>query len=295
MPSRVPAPLLLLICVLLLLDTTALLAQAQQPVEEPYEPQLAQPGKDAVWVPTPQATVELMLDVARVSADDYVIDLGSGDGRNVIAAAKRGARALGVEYNADMVALSRRRATDEGVADRATFVEGDMYEADVSNATVLALFLLTENMRKLQPTFLALRPGTRIVSNTFGIPEWAPDEEHRVPDCTSWCAVLLWIVPAQVAGTWRLADGSSLTLVQHNQTFTGVRTTPAGSASVQDGRIRGADIGFTVGTDTYTARVDGDRLHGTRTFTTSSDGGTAPWSATRVTPPLVHRQAHAPR
>ena len=135
--------------------------------EQDYKPKVGQPGKDAVWVPTSPEMVEKMLDLAKVTADDFVIDLGSGDGRMVIAAAKRGARALGVEFNSDMVKLSRQLATEAGVANRTTFVEGDMYEADISRATVLALFLLPENLRRLEPKFRALRPGTRIVVNTY--------------------------------------------------------------------------------------------------------------------------------
>ena len=129
----------------------------------PFEPTPGQAGKDVVWVPTPPELVEKMLDMAKVTPQDIVMDLGSGDGRNVIAAAKRGARAIGFEFNPDMVALSRRLAQEAGVPDRATFVEGDMFEADISKATVLALFLLPSNLDKLAPKFLALKPGTRIV------------------------------------------------------------------------------------------------------------------------------------
>ncbi|MSQ52061.1 MAG: class I SAM-dependent methyltransferase [Betaproteobacteria bacterium] len=137
--------------------------------DKPFEPYSGQPGKDVVWVPTPAATVSKMLDVARVTPQDFVMDLGSGDGRNIIAAAKLGARALGVEYNPDMVTLSEREAAKEGVADKAKFVQGDMFTADISQATVMALFLLPDNLRKLNQKFLDLRPGTRIVVNTFGI------------------------------------------------------------------------------------------------------------------------------
>ena len=152
--------------------------------QESFQPEVGQPGKDVVWVPTPAATVDKMLDLAKVTPQDYVVDLGSGDGRNVIAAAKRGATALGVEYNPDMVALSQRAAAKEGVSDKATFVEGDMFAADFSKATVLALFLLPDNMRTLRPKFLALKPGTRIVANTFGIDEWEPDaRETASGDC----------------------------------------------------------------------------------------------------------------
>ncbi|HEV7822574.1 MAG TPA: class I SAM-dependent methyltransferase, partial [Burkholderiales bacterium] len=140
---------------------------------QPFE---GEPGKDVVWIASPRDMVEKMLDMARVTPQDYVIDLGSGDGRNVIAAAKRGARALGVEYNPKMVELSQARAAKEGVADKAQFVQGDMYEADVSQATALILFLIPQNLEKLAPKFIALKPGTRIVSNTYEIGGgWEPD------------------------------------------------------------------------------------------------------------------------
>src|SRR5689334_1355645 len=186
-----------------------------------YLPVPGQPGKDVVWIPTPEDTVEKMLDMARVTPEDYVIDLGSGDGRNVIAAAKRGARALGVEYNPNMVDFSKRSAAIHGVGDRAAFVQGDMYEADISQATVLALFLLPENLRKLTPKFLRLKPGTRIVANHFGIEGWEADASETVEgDCVTWCTALLYVVPANVAGTWRLPHGE-LKLEQKFQTLWG--------------------------------------------------------------------------
>src|SRR6187397_1718741 len=162
-----------------------------------FKPEVGQPGKDVVWVPTPEALVEKMLDLAKVGRDDFVIDLGSGDGRNVIGAAKRGARALGVEYNPDMVELSRRNATAAGVGDRARFERGDMYEADISKASVMALFLLPSNLLQLRPKFLALAPGSRIVSNTFLIADWTPDVSERIDACEMWCEAHLYIVPAQ--------------------------------------------------------------------------------------------------
>lgn len=178
----------------LLLTASTIVQSAVQPQD--FKPVSGQQGKDVVWVPTSPALVEKMLDLAKVTTDDFVIDLGSGDGRMVIAAAKRGARALGVEYNPKMVELSRQLAKEAGVADRATFVEGDMYEADLSKATVLALFLLPENLRRLEPKFRALPAGTRIVVNTFGIPEWTADatEELR-EDCVSWCIAMLYRIP----------------------------------------------------------------------------------------------------
>jgi SAM-dependent methyltransferase len=265
---------------LVLALTTLVPALAAAQATQQFEPQFAQPGKDVVWVPTPEVMVDVMLDLAKVTAADTVVDLGSGDGRLVIAAARRGARARGVEYNPEMVQLSKRRALEAGVHERATFVQGDMFEADVSDATVMAVFLLTENMRRLQPTFLALRPGTRIVSNTFGIPEWPADERRTRPDCTAWCTALLWIVPAQIGGQWQTAEGPRLQLDQHFQKVTGLVTGPVGSTTIQGGTVTGPDVAFTIGTASYALRLDGDRLVGTRT----EAGRSAPWHATRVKP-----------
>lgn len=175
-------------------------AVAAPSAQEGFKPKIGQPGKDSVWVPTSPELVEKMLDLAKVTPEDYVIDLGSGDGRMVIAAAKRGARALGVEFDPEMVKLSRQLAAEAGVAERATFVEGDMFAADISKATVLALFLLPDNLRRLEPKFRALRPGTRIVVNSFGIPDWNPDvTEVLTENCTSWCTAMLYRVPPQGA------------------------------------------------------------------------------------------------
>jgi SAM-dependent methyltransferase len=192
-------------CVALALLIAPSLAAAQTAqAQKPFEPTVGQAGKDVVWVPTPPELVEKMLDMAKVTPSDLVMDLGSGDGRNIVAAAKRGARAIGVEFNPDMVALSRRRAQEAGVADKATFVEGDMFTADISKASVMALFLLPDNLDKLKDKFLALRPGSRLVLNTFGIHEWEPDVTEKIEgDCASWCTAMLYIVPAQVAGTWK--------------------------------------------------------------------------------------------
>lgn len=236
----------------------ATLVSAQQQNGAPFQPEVGQAGKDVVWVPTPEDTVKRMLDMAKVTPQDYVIDLGSGDGRNVIAAAKRGATALGVEYNPDMVTLSKQRAAEAGVTDKATFVEGDMYAADISKASVMALFLLPENLNKLRPKFLALKPGSRIVSNTFTIENWEPVEQDTVPNCTSWCTVLLYIVPANVAGTWQTAQGT-LTLTQDAQDVSGT----LGTAPLMDVHLRGDELTFSAASVRYTARVAGDTMQGT--------------------------------
>lgn len=251
--------------------------QAQAPPTE-FKPVPGQPGKDVVWVPTPQLVVDKMLDMAGVTPQDYVVDLGSGDGRNIISAAKRGARGRGVEYNPDMVALSRRNAAQEGVADRALFVEGDMFAADFSDATVLALFLLPDNLRKLGDKFLALRPGTRIVANTFWIDGWTPEEKEELPDtvCSEWCTVMLFVVPARVEGTWRDAQGQ-LAITQQFQMISGTLTEGGRVTPIANGRMRGDQISFTAAGAEYTGRVNGARIEGTVT----SAGQRATWTAMR--------------
>lgn len=244
--------------------------QAQAPAK-PFEPTVGQPGKDVVWVPTPQELVEKMLDLAQVTKDDYVIDLGSGDGRTVIAAARRGARAHGIEYNPDMVGLAQYNAKQAGVEGRATFARADIFESDFTKASVITLFLLPTLNMKLRPTILKMRPGTRVVSNTFTMEDWQPDESATIGgDCVSWCTAHLWIVPAQVGGTWEVAGQGMLTL---NQRFQFVSGTLGGSA-ISDGRLRGGEITFSVGTTKYTGRVNGNTMTGT-----TSTG--AKWTATR--------------
>jgi SAM-dependent methyltransferase len=257
--------------------TSAAWAQAPAPAQEPFKPTVGQAGKDVVWVPTPAALVEKMLDMAKVTPQDHVMDLGSGDGRNIIAAAKRGATAVGVEYNPDMVELSKREAAAQGVAGKASFIQGDMYEADISKATVLALFLLPHNLTKLTPKFLALKPGTRIVGNTFAPEGWEADESETISgDCVSWCTSLLWIVPSKVEGAWKLAAGD-LALKQEFQMVSGTLTTN-GKPSPVTGRLRGDQITFTAGGTEYTGRVAGDTMEGA----VKANATNGNWSATRV-------------
>jgi hypothetical protein len=235
-----------------------------------FVPVSGQPGKDVVWVPSPPETVEKMMEVGQVTPQDFVIDLGSGDGRNVIAAAKRGARGLGVEFNQDMVDLSKRLATQAGVAERAQFVQGDMFAADFSKATVLALFLLPSNLMQLRDKIYNLPPGTRVVLNTFGIQDWAPDEQVTLENCSSWCTVMLNIVPAKVAGTWRVTQGGELTLAQEYQMLAGTMKTADGRTLQVSGRLRGNEMTVTAGGQEYKARVDGNTI------------SSATFSATRV-------------
>jgi SAM-dependent methyltransferase len=231
---------------------------AQQPAaQQPFEPVTGQAGKDVIWVPTPQATVDTMLELARLTAQDHLIDLGSGNGITVITAAKRGATAHGVEFNPEMVELSRRLAKDANVAAKATFSQGDLFEADLSKATVITLFLLPDINRRLRPSLLELAPGTRVVSNTFDMGDWEADEKKHAQCDTSWCNALLWIVPAKAAGTWRLGS-ETLLLTQKYQMLEGT----LGAAPISAGRLTGAEIAFTANGRTYKGRVAGDRITG---------------------------------
>src|SRR5688500_2377327 len=236
----------------------------QEKPQEPFVPRSGQPGKDVVWVPSSPEMVSKMLEVAKVTPADYVIDLGSGDGRNIIAAAKLGARGHGVEYNPDMVALSQKLAREAGVADKAQFIQGDMYEADISKATVMALFLLPVNLNKLQPKFLNLAPGSRIVANTFGIDGWEPDYRTSLPqgsECESWCDILLWIVPAKAAGTWAMPNGR-LVLTQEKQIVSGTATINGETLTISNGRLSAEGLTFAADTQPYTGRVKGSRIEG---------------------------------
>jgi precorrin-6B methylase 2 len=238
------------------LTVTASVAFAQTTGQKTFEPQVGQAGKDVVWVPTPQAVVDKMLDMAKVTSSDYVMDLGSGDGRTVITAAKRGATALGIEYNPDMVELSKRNAAAAGVTDKATFIKADLFETDLSKASVITMFLLPSINMKLRPRLLELKPGTRIVSNTFSMEDWQPDDNATVSSgCDdSWCTALFWVVPAKVAGTWALPSGA-LTLTQNFQMISGM----LGNQALQ-GKLNGSTITFTAGTTQYTGTVDGNTI-----------------------------------
>ena len=247
----------------LLATSGAAFAQAPQST---YEPKVGQEGKDAVWVPTSQAMVEKMLDHAKVTPQDFVMDLGSGDGRTIIAAARRGARGLGVEFNPDLVEYSKRQAAAAGVGDRAQFVQGDMYAADISKATVLALFLLPANIEKLVPKFLDLPPGSRIVANTFWVSGWSPEDTQTLSEgCENWCTSHLFIIPAKVQGRWRVPDGGVITLTQRYQQVEGTFHGEDGATAPVKGRLRGKALTITVGDTEYEGSVEGSTMTGTPT------------------------------
>ncbi len=255
-------------------------AASATPAAGEFVPETGQPGKDVVWVPTAQTLVNKMLDMAKLTPRDFLIDLGSGDGRTVITAAKRGAKAHGIEYNPDMVALSKRNAEKEGVAGRATFEKADIFASDYSQATVITLFLLPELNVKLRPAILNMKPGTRVAANSFDMGDWQPDETARVEgECTSWCTAYLWIVPAKVAGAWKLAHGE-LTLTQQYQTISGTLRMNGNTQAltVTRGKLDGENVSFVVGGVEYGGRVRGDAMDGTM----AAGATRAPWSATRV-------------
>jgi hypothetical protein len=256
--------------------TLAVPAQAQTAATE-FKPQVGQAGKDVIWVPTPKSLVEKMLKMADVKPTDVVFDLGSGDGITVITAAKQfGVRATGIEYNPDMVELSKRNAQKEGVADKVQFIRGDIFATDFSHATVLTMYLLPYLNLKLRPTILNMKPGTRVVSHAFTMDDWAPDQT----DSTEGRTAYLWIVPAKVEGNWKL-DKGTLELKQKFQDFEGVfRNGDGMSWRVTSSNLRGDQINFSIGGASYTGRVSGSSMQGT--MRARPDAAPTPWSASLV-------------
>jgi len=246
---------------------------AAQQEQAPAPPQVGQKGKDVQWVPTPPALVDKMLDMAAVTPKDYLVDLGSGDGITVIAAAKRGVRALGIEYDANLVELSKRNAKAAGVDSLARFTRGDIFKTDFSRATVVTTFLLPSLNLQLRPTILAMKPGTRVVSNSFPFGDWEPDDTATIDErCKRWCKALFWVVPARIAGSWRTPKGD-LTLTQKFQFVSGT----LGREPISGGRLRGDQLTFTAGATTYSARVSDYRMDGTSV----SAGQSSSWNAIR--------------
>ena len=244
---------------LFLLSAFSALALAQAQKAPAYEPSVGQEGKDVVWVPTPQSLVDKMLDMAKVTPKDFLMDLGSGDGRTVITAAKRGVRALGIEYNPDMVELSKRNAAKEGVSDRAQFMKADLFETDFSKATVITMFLLPDINLKLRPKILDLKPGTRIVSNTFTMGDWEADQTDSPGGCdSSWCTALLWIVPARVGGRHVLPQGEFV-LRQEFQLVSGTLRADGKELPVE-GKVNGEEVVLKAGGKEYRGRMNGKRL-----------------------------------
>ena len=270
---------------LLVLPLAALLAFSAAAQKQDYEPQVGQAGKDVIWVPTPDDVVNRMLRMAQVTPNDFVMDLGAGNGKIVIAAAKLGARAVGIEYNPDMAKHAQGNIEKAGVAAKAKIVQGDIFATDFSQATVITMYLLPALNLKLRPQILAMRPGTRVVSHSFTMDDWEADEISNVDGRRAY----FWLVPANVAGSWALelagasAEKHDLSLEQRFQKIDGHVSFGALQAGLRDARLRGAAISFAYVDNNgqrrdFAGRVAGNRMEGT--FHT--DGGTeGRWSAVK--------------
>jgi SAM-dependent methyltransferase len=267
----------------LALAAFAATAAAQAQKKEEFTPQVGQAGKDVIWVPTPEELVERMLRMAQTTPNDFVIDLGSGDGRIAIAAAKKfNARAMGIEYNPDMVEVSNRNAAKEGVAGKARFVKADIFESDFSQATIITMYLLPGLNLKLRPKLLDMKPGTRIVSHQFNMDDWQPDEVTNIDGRRAY----FWLIPAKVGGTWRFqsgSDGLDVTLEQKYQTLEGTVKLGTVNAGLRDARLAGDKISFAfvdqggVRRD-FTGKVSGNTMEGTMKLET---GPESRWTATK--------------
>lgn len=236
-----------------------------------YEPLIAQAGKDVIWMPTPNELVTEMLEIAQVTSVDLVYDLGAGDGKITIEAARRyGARAVGIEYNPDMAALARRNAQQAGVSDRVTIVTGDIFNEDFSNATVVTLYLLTELNIKLKPTILKMKPGTRIVSNTFAMGAWVPD---AIVLSGGEPSGYFWTVPARIQGRWILKglpslENTRLNIIQKNQNFDAHLVTSSKEAQHTEGKLKGSQVSFDFldaqgKTLSFSGEAGANKIHGT--------------------------------
>ena len=241
--------------------------------DELYQPRLRQPGKDVMWLPTPDAMIERMLTMAKTTSADVVYDLGAGDGRLPIAAAQTfGAKAVGIEYDRDLAALAQRNAERAGVAGKVTIIQGDIFKEDFTRATVLTLYLLPDLNQQLRPTILTMKPGTRVVSHAWDMGEWEPDALQRLGDSEAF----LWIVPARVEGRWVVRDAAGffsgeLSLTQRFQRVGGTLTQRASVQPLLGAYVEADILGFTfVGLDggirSVRARVDGNTFAGSLRF-----------------------------
>ncbi len=290
MKSVTPAARFALALSFAFITTTASAQQAPaevKPGSKDYTPQVGQSGKDVVWVPTPEALVERMLKMARVGPKDYVIDLGSGDGRTVIAAAQKfGARAMGIEYNPEMVDLSIKNAEKAGLGDKVKFIKADIFETSFNDATVITMYLLPSLNVKLRPKLLDMRPGTRIVSHAFTMEDWQPDQTATVEGRDAY----LWIVPAKVGGNWKLAvpagsgeESWQVSLDQQFQKLTGKASDGARTFDLAEARLNGPNVRFTFVDANgqkreFNGRTRGNNMEGT----TKTQGGTeVKWTAVR--------------
>jgi len=272
--------------VLRLLLVSALLLAAPSYAQK-FEPHVGQAGKDVIWVPTPDEVVDRMLTMAQLGANDIHFDLGAGDGKIAIAAAKRGANATGIEYNPDMAKYANERAQAAGVAGvgpgKAMIRQADIFVTDFSKATVITLYLLPTLNMKLRPQLLSMKPGTRVVSHSFTMEDWEADEISTLDGRRAY----FWVVPAQVGGSWNLDAGGQKTELVIEQTFQkitgGVNFSKAVQGGLREARLRGADIAFAYIDASglrreFTGKVDGKRMEGSWRDAKGQDGR---WSAVK--------------
>lgn len=277
-------PLLPLVLALFLAGTAGAQPAAPAPAEE-YKPSVGQAGKDVIWVPTPDGLVTRMLQAAKTTKDDLVYDLGAGDGKIAIAAAKEfGATAVGIEYNPQMADHARINVKKAGVEDKVKIITGDIFVEDFSNATVVTMYLLPELNLKLRPRILAMKPGTRVASHQFHMGEWEPDETMKI----DYRDAFLWIVPARVEGTWTLKEtrgglDATINLSQQFQRIGGTATVGGKTQQLLGAYVRGTNVGFTfAGPDgrlySVQGTVDGDAMSGDLHWI----GTTSPFTARRA-------------
>ena len=257
----------------LAISASAALGQAQQdPPQKATEQQQQQqepqerPRLDVIFVPTPQAAVDRMLEIARVGPEDFVIDLGSGDGRIAISAGKRGARAMGVDLDPQRIAEAKKNLEASGVSDRVTFVQQNLFDTDLSKATVLTMYLLPDLNLKLRPRILELKPGTRVVSHDFTMGDWQADRYEVVAGRD----IFFWVVPARVDGRWRLQSGDrklDLSLRQRFQQVRGTARVGGRDMRLRRVKLRGNEIEFTLRLGgrrlSFEGTVDGQTMKGT--------------------------------
>ena len=244
------------------------LASTTTPSAE-YKPQVGQEGKDVIWVPTPEGLIDKMLEAAKVSDKDTLFDLGAGDGIIAITAARKyGAKSVGIEYNPDMAQFARRKVAEAGLTDKVKIITGDIFQEDFSSATVVTLYLMPHLNLKLRPILLKMKPGTRVVSNTFTMGEWEPDE--TVFD-QHWKGYF-WVVPAQIEGAWVMTgmEGGPLRLniSQSFQNIGGTLTRGGQTLTLLGAKLRGDEVKFQFVTPdrkvhAFSGRLEGRRLTGT--------------------------------
>ena len=256
------------LCALMCMGASVVCAQPKA-ADPSYTPQRGQPGKDVMWIPTPQGLIDRMLEVARVSSTDIVYDLGAGDGIIAITAAGRhGAKAVGIEYNPQLAEFARRKVAEAGLSDKVRIITGDIFQEDFSTATVVTLYLYPDLNMRLRPTLLAMKPGTRVVSHAFNMGDWEPDETVSHQSARAF----YWMVPARVEGEWTLTglEGGPVRLSfrQSFQQIGGLVTIDGVSHPLVGARLRGEELSFKMVTrdrqlSTFTGRVTARGISGT--------------------------------